>query len=172
MQQLQALRQRAGLMHLDIIGTALQRHSAEEGHQAAVVELGASLQGMRSLTCLHLQFWKLQSATAVTTLASALQLLTQLQHLHISRLGAARVAALTPALSGMRGLETLDVCNNPVNGAEGAMALCTLLDAVPGLTHLDVNSDRLWDEGAALLAPVLRGMTCLQTLNLNDTGTS
>ena len=76
-QQLQALRQRTGLTHLDINGTALQNRSAEESRQA-LMKLKAALQGMRSLTCLHLRWWILQSEVAVTTLAPVLWPLTQL----------------------------------------------------------------------------------------------
>ena len=170
-QQLQALRQCTSLTHLDIRGSGLWSYLGQSGQQAAE-ELTAALQGLPSLTRLHVVGYETYSDSCMTRLASALQPLTQLQHLHLAEhnTGVAALAALVPALSAMPALQTLVVSgNNPVvdETAGRAEALCALLSVAPRLTHLDVGSNTLHNEGAALLAPALRGMTCLQHLNLS-----
>ena len=113
------------------------------------------------------------SDSCVVPLASAVQPLTQLQHLDLAgnNIKVPGLLALAPALSAMPALQTLVVSSNYTGWkarADWVEALCALLSIVPGLTHLNVvGSNSLLDEGVTLLAPVLRGMTGLQHLNLS-----
>ena len=129
--------------------------------EQGTAQLAAVLQGMHWLTLSR-------HVGCALMLAFALQSLTQLQHLHIvsSRL---EESAVAPALSAMTGLQTLGVSNNFLLEISGAEALRRLLGAAPGLTHLDVSGNGLGEEGVARLALLLRGMTCLLTLNLKNT---
>ena len=167
-QQLQALQLCTSLTHLDFDGRQLGNWLAQHGPQGAAL-LSAALQGMGGLTYLRVGSCCLQSQHAAV-LASALHPLTQLLHLHLpGSLRGAGVAALAPTLSAMPGLQTLDVSYNALVGVQGAQALCTVLNVVSGLTLLDVSDNAFETEGVALLAPVLRGMTCLHTLNMRHT---
>ena len=163
-QQLQALRQCTGLTHLHISVIDLQERVS--------VELAAALQGLHSLTRLHVSGYKLRGDNVVVPLASAVQHLTQLQHLHLAKndIGVAALTALVPALSAMPALQTLVInckCLRPADRVAWTEALCTLLIVVPGLTHLNAGRNSMRDEGLALLAPALRGMTRLQHLDLS-----
>ena len=163
-QQAQALQQCTGLTHLDISSIGIQ--------ECLEVELAAALQAMPRLTRLRVCGYYLRSQHFVSALASAVQYPTQLQHLHLARnvMGIAALAALVPALSAMPALQTLVVDGNnvyPDDRVAWVEALCALLSVVPGLTHLNVANSSLQEEGTALLAPVLRGMTCLQHLDLS-----
>lgn len=79
-------------------------------------------------------------------------------------MGAAGLQALTPVLSVMPRLQTLDISETDLGGS--AAALQAVLQTTPSLAHLHGSSATLGMLGAASLAPVLQGMTCLQQLSL------
>jgi GTPase SAR1 family protein len=154
-----------------------QKHAQEEQPELVARALGA-LGGLTRLEELDMRR-NVFSGAAATALAGTLTRLTQLKELTIGQpwgdghsfTSAEAVAALTAPLGALTSLTKLSTYEGPCSSAT-IETLASALARMPALTWLDVGGykDSCGPAGATALAGVLRNLTRLKTLQLQDNG--